>query len=275
MTPLVFALALATPEENAESGTMSWGSDVVVNIHEVVDDALAVGGDLEVHGTVLGDATAIGGDVVVFPTAHVNGSVVAIGGSVSVHPGGKVDGDRVDLELPAAVAGGPQGLGAIANADGVMNFARGVINRVLAAASFAALGVLVVALFPQRIVLIGKQLVRRPVDSTVTGAIIGSMWGLFGLLFLLITLGLGTPLSLLVWVALGAAWLLGGVALCTVVGDRLRGQPDHPATWRSFLLGAAIVTAATAVPLIGTLAWLLGSAAAVGAFIGSRAGTNA
>jgi hypothetical protein len=67
------------------------GPRAVASGTTVTGNAGAVGGPLDVYGTVNGDAVAIGGDVNVHPGAHVHGNVTALGGTIN--NSGTIDGD--------------------------------------------------------------------------------------------------------------------------------------------------------------------------------------
>jgi hypothetical protein len=66
------------------------GGSVTVRRDEVADDAIAVGGSVEVEGEVTGDVSAIGGPVRI--EGRVGGEVISVGGSVYLGPHAVVDG---------------------------------------------------------------------------------------------------------------------------------------------------------------------------------------
>ncbi len=95
------ALATSPPATPAPpSGTIvEVGHDATVAPEDVADDAVAVGGDVIVAGTLRGSAVAVGGDVVLLPTALVLGNAVSIGGHVDRQPGSAVHGNVVSTRF--------------------------------------------------------------------------------------------------------------------------------------------------------------------------------
>ena len=82
------------------SGTIvEVGHDATVDPDDVVNNAVAVGGDVLIAGTLRGTAVAVGGNVVLLPTAVVLGNAVSIGGHVDREPGSAVQGDVVSTRF--------------------------------------------------------------------------------------------------------------------------------------------------------------------------------
>jgi hypothetical protein len=91
------------------------GGSVTVRRGEAADDAVAVGGSVEVAGEVSHDVTAIGGPVRV--EGRVGGDVISIGGSVYLGPHAVVEGDvtsvggRIEEDPGSAIHGGKSQVG--------------------------------------------------------------------------------------------------------------------------------------------------------------------
>jgi hypothetical protein len=67
------------PRTHTSAGVFRMGKDVRVEEDEEVDgDVVALGGSVEIRGTVTGNAVAIGGDVDVFSTGIVGGDAVSV-----------------------------------------------------------------------------------------------------------------------------------------------------------------------------------------------------
>jgi hypothetical protein len=64
-----------------------------------IDKIRIIGGNLDVHGTVMGTITVIGGDAILHKTAVINGEIVAIGGSVHKEQGVTINGKVYETNL--------------------------------------------------------------------------------------------------------------------------------------------------------------------------------
>jgi hypothetical protein len=82
---------------SGNDGSVTVGQDLVVGPDEVVDEAVVMGADLTVYGTVNGDAVCIGGDLTLGPGAVVKGDLVNVGGTLTVDPTAKTYKDRVNV----------------------------------------------------------------------------------------------------------------------------------------------------------------------------------
>jgi hypothetical protein len=286
----------ATPGELAADagGRAGVGREVRVELGDDVPEAVSIGDDVRVAGRVRGDAVSLGGDVIVASTGQVEGDAVALGGRVVVEVGGSVAGDRVTLDFPIAAFAGlgagettPEGVEAPPppvdeppRAAGSVLFAahdlfHDVKRKVVWMLSFAGAGVLVVGLFPARVTRVARDLEDRPLRAAVVGTLASSFLALFAVLFTLLTLGLGLPVGALLLAILGVAWILGFVALCQAVGDRLpieakAGSAWPGGRWIAFLVGVLLLTFAGSLPWVGWM--VLGAASVLG--IGSTFATR-
>ncbi len=264
-------------ERAAAEPRVTIGEDLLIAAGEVVEDAVVVGADLRVEGTVLGDATSVGGKLVVGPQGSVAGDAVALFGGVTVEDGGSIAGDRVDViadgfnvdvgdALPASAAGSlvrdaTQALGALAG---------GLLSMV----TWLGLGLLIVGLMPERVGRIGAAAERAPLSTALVGALSFAGLGTLSILIAAVTLGLGLPVSFLLWAALASAWLLGSVALCTLVGQRLDATRLAGSRWLAFVAGSVVWWLATEVPWLGWVAWTMLSCVSLGASLRSGWGTR-
>ena len=73
---------------------------------------------------------------------------------------------------------------------------------------------------------------------------------------------------------LGAAWLLGFVAVCLAIGQRLPGGAEGRPPWVTFLAGAALVGLVSLVPVVGPVFLGLVGFEAVGSALVSRLGNR-
>lgn len=259
------------------------GGPLLIAAGDVVERADNLGGPIRVHGVVLGDARAIGGDIRIFDGGAVHGSASTVGGDIRVDPGGKlagaanVVGGKVIVK-PGGKLGAPVGaletgaaLAALPSTNpwgqAVWDFLGGLYQRLIFLLAFAGAGVLVIALMPHRIHRIASQLAARPFLSGFVGVVGTLLAGVATVLLLPTLIG---PFLLLS--ALGIAWMMGFVALCQVVGDRL-SLSDRPAgRWIAFLVGSVILSFLGALPWVGVLVVLAASLLGIGAVITSRYG---
>jgi len=74
--------------------------DYTILENEVVNKKIRViGGDLFVHGTIIGQIIVVGGDVYLKPTANVQGKVLTLGGTIYKDPGAIISGNTFESNL--------------------------------------------------------------------------------------------------------------------------------------------------------------------------------
>ncbi len=258
---------------------VSYGQVVTVKLGESVEEVVAFGNDVEIAGVVIGDATSFGGDIVITETGQVGGDAVSFGGRVLVSNGGSVSGDRVALGMPGvssspqvAVATSQEAVGSVGSLVDQDSIFDTLYRRLILLLSFAGAGVLVVGLFPDRVGRIASNMEAHPLRSAVVGTFATGFLALFSLLFAVITLGLGLPVSMVVWVFLGLAWLMGFVGLCQAIGDRLPFEQKPHGRWLAFLIGTVLLTCMSSLPLVGWLVIGGASLIGVGAALSTRFG---
>lgn len=241
------------------------GSPAIVEAGEVVDEVVAFGNDVLVHGRVLGSATAFGGNVHIHPGGEVRGDAVSFGGQVLVEPGAHVSGDRVSLS-------GMDDAFLHESEPEEEGWLSGLYHRTMLLLSLLGAGILVVGLFPKRVGGVSREVSTNPVGAGFVGAAFSTLLLVLSVLFMLLTLGLGTPVSAVGVGVLGAAWLLGFVSVCQVIGDRLpMEQPNG--RWAALLGGSFLFAFAGVIGFPGVLLAFLVSMVGVGAAVTSRFGT--
>jgi uncharacterized small protein (DUF1192 family) len=261
---------LAATSAEVQPNRVGRGAPVVVAAGEQVQEAMSMGGLVDVSGTVLGSAVAMGSDVRVRDGGRVMGDAVAFGGRVVVDPGGEVLGDRVtmgalpDAEAPIAAMIAPTMPGTWL-LDSLHAFAR----RLAVLLSVAGCGVLVVGIWPGRVQAVGLAATQQPVWYALAGGILSVSMTLGSLLLALTLVGL--PASILLVTALAVAWLLGTVALCRAVGDRIE-PVARLGPWAAFLAGMAVLGAVSLLPVVGPVFGTLAGLVAVGAGLVTRLG---
>jgi len=257
---------------------VAYGSTVHVKLGENVDEVVVFGDNIEIAGLVVGDATSFGGDIIITETGEVGGDAVSFGGSIRIAEGGSVRGDRVAVGVPGAPVANPaetaQAAGSVAALMNEESLFDVLYRRLVLLLAFGGAGVLMVGLFPNRIGRIAEDIEAHPVRAVTVGTLATGFLALFSLLFAVITLGLGIPVSMVVWVVIGLAWLMGFVGLCQAIGDRLPFESKPQGRWIAFLVGAVLLTCMSSLPLVGWLvvggASLLGIGAAMSTRLGGR-----
>lgn len=231
---------------------VGFGQDVVVPAGEEVDEATSFGGTVRIDGHVRGDATSFGGDVVIGPEGYVEGDAVSFGGTLEVEDGGRIDGDRVSFAAPPIAAhAGPLPVDApprgVSWPGALWDW---VVHRVVAALTLGGASVLAIGLFPRRISRVASALEEHPLRAGFVGVFGSGFAAIFAGLFTILTLGLGIPVSAFVVAVIGAAWLLGFVALCQLIGDRLPMADKTHGRWAALLIGVLLLSS------VGSLSWL-------------------
>jgi cytoskeletal protein CcmA (bactofilin family) len=272
------ALRAERPPATADDPRVGVGEVVRIGPGEQVDEVVSFGHDVDVQGYVEGDAVSVGGDVRVGQTGVVEGDAVSFGGRIQVDRGGRVEGNRVALSMPVGlpeVELEPDDSPAAGNlhvATDVSGFLRSLYHRTVWMLSVAGASVLVVGLFPQRVNRVAQDLEARPVRSAVVGTLATGFLAMFAALFVVVTLGLGAPVSLLLVALLGMAWLLGFVGLCQAVGDRLPVQERPHGRWIALLVGVLLMTFLGSLPWVGWVVVGGASLLGIGAALSTRFG---
>lgn len=265
------------PADAVRGERVAFGQPVVVAEGEQVEEVVSFGDDVRISGRVLGDAVSFGGNVVIGTTGRVEGDAVSFGGRVEIEDGGRVEGDRVAMGVPGVALtvradAEPSAVGSVALATDAGALLHQLYRRLVLMLSVAGAGVLVVGLFPQRVGRVAEDLEARPLRAAVVGTLASGFLALFGLLFTLLTFGLGLPITLLLYGLLGLAWLLGFVGLCQAVGDRLPFEQRPHGRWVAFLVGVVLLTFAGSLPWVGWLVVGAASLLGIGAALSTRFG---
>lgn len=241
---------LTTLQTRPSSGPRtSYGEGIFIKEGEIVDEVTAFGDDVRVDGLCSGDATSFGGDVIVGPTGQISGDATAFGGQIHVEDGGKVQGDRV------------------AYADDVdeedaeeITWFEAARSRLQFLLSLAGAGILVVGLVPDRVGRVAEHIRTTPLRAFLLGGVGVIVVPIVAVMFAIT--GLGIPISLVLFAALGLAWLIGFVGVCQAIGDRLPMRERHHGRWLAFALGTL------AVGFFGVLPWIAWFVVIAGGLVG-------
>jgi hypothetical protein len=266
---------------------VEFGHDAVIGQNQSATSAVAIGGDVYVHGTVT-TAVAVGGDVVV--DGRVNRTVVAVGGNVRLVSGWvgaqNSPGDTAVVVVGGKLTRGPGSVltGNITNVKGgwftdVLRI--GVWNPIAQPYSpqaavpwfvqtilFALFALVVTATMPRQIGAVAGQLRRRTFASLGWGAL-GSFIvipvtiviltiTIVGLFLVIPGVFLGLPLTFL-FVSTAVAVAVGGLLL--------RGGGQRGNLVLAALIGVGILSVLRFVPFFGALAVALGWFFGLGALV--------
>jgi hypothetical protein len=263
------------------AGTSVHGDAVAIggplDIAGTVDgNALAVGGDATVTGRVGGSVRAIGGNVVLRSTAVVGGAATATGGRVTADPGATV-GQAAPAPVPAPAPpfsvpvplpppgpfGGPHIwlwppaiFGAIAALKAF--FLLFLLGALL---SFVGTTWLTAILFPRVTADLAALLERAPVATFGVGLLTwAAIWPLaIGLALSIV----GLVLVALIPLAVIAALQLGVTAIAVLLGRRIRTST----VGLEALVGAVVLVVAFAIPHLGALVLFLSGTWGVGTIV--------
>jgi hypothetical protein len=287
---LVIGQAFVLPEgEEVNGNLIVLGGSATLEEGSVVRGDVAVfGGSATVAGTVQGNVTVFGGSTTLEDSAVVEGDLATLGGSVSRSPGAVVSGEVFGGEIPLpflnrfdrpAPPERPLPLLPAARETqragvwGVLGSLVAWQFRTLGTALFLALlGMVLVALAPRAMGRIASAASRGAFVSFGMGLLTLVVGVLLGLLLLV-----ACCLGLIVWLALGVAWLVGWVAVGLWLGQRLLQALNvrNASSIGEVALGVFLITVLTQLPAcIGFFIGLVLGCMGLGAVVLTRFGTR-
>lgn len=229
---------------DAQGDQVRVGGSVHVATGEIVDgDVVAVGGSVEIDGTVEGDVVAVGGSVELGPNAVVEGEVTAVGGTIDRAPGAVIHGAVNEVAFGPGLNFRPQ--------HTMGPFLEGVGGLIGTVIWILVLGLLVCLAY-----LVARRLIERMEYRVATSPWKAALVGLvaqilfFPVLVLTIVILavsiIGIPLLLLVPFAL-LALMIGGIFGFTAVAKHVghaaerRFGWDHRNPYVSVLVGLGLI----------------------------------
>ena len=258
------------------------GSPVVIDADETVQEAVSIGGDVTVSGTVTREvvavggnvvikkgasvareAVAVGGDVLVESGARVDGEAVAVGGKVTVEDGAEVKGDRVSINIPMPAIGGVAGVLGM----GAMFW---VLAAILRSIVILAVALIIVWIAPERVTIARDYLVKKTGMSLFSGLLI-LLGTIPAIIFLAITI-IGVPLIPFLILLLIGIIIFGLSALLLWLGNWIPLFKNKKSPTGAIILGFLVFLLINMIPVIGGIFLLLASLAAAGATFLSRFG---
>lgn len=270
---------LVSPSVHAQDGRADQDDHAVVfrgaaKVPEgrTIDSIVVFQGPTRVDGTVIHDVVALRGDVYVKGT--VGGDVVALGGVPHLASSAHVDGDVVSSK-PAMIARGAHVSGAV-RAVGAHGAAWGgwvvyLLTWLGMTISAGLLALLLGWLVPARASDALYRTARSdPGVSLGVGVLIAIVLPVLAIAAMLTIVGI--PLGVAVLFALVLLAFAGFVASGWVLGRAIthrRARATREETWGTrigdVLLGVAILSAVSLIPVIGNLIWIGASFLGIGA----------
>lgn len=212
-----------------------------------VDDVYVVGGDADVQGQVHGILVVVNGNLHLASTAKVDGLVVVIGGEAVQDSGAVLGDDIYTISLDTATqnslllgSGLVMGLWVLQLAGGLLMVLIPVLIRVLG---------------KRRIAAFTEQCQQSAMGRLLyTGFFSGLLIAAISVLLLVTVIGI--PFLVLIVIALIAAMAIGLTVISYWIGEQIKGT-ERMNDWLKVLIGASVLTAFTAVPLIGGIIFII------------------
>ncbi len=237
-------------------GVFKFGNDVVVEEDEEVEgNVVALGGNIQIKGSVTGDVVAIGGDVDVFSTGMVEGDAVSIGGHVIKRGQAVVRGEKVSIGFLS----GPRFKFPFMNTVPPFMFSHFQIPawaffvRIFKILFFIFLGIVVISILPKNVTKVKEKVKHDFLKSGLVG-LAAEILAIPIFLLLIITI-IGIPVALLVQpLLILAALILGYTGTCLFIGEKLQEQTSLKPETKIMILVIGIL----AVELVPLAARVLG-----------------
>jgi len=285
-------IEISSPKIHVESSNadiVRFGKDIIVEEDETVDGSVvAIGGNIEVKGTVNQDAVAVWGSVKVASTGVIEGDVVSVGGEVQKETGATVRGKKTTVSFgPKGLVGFPPFMGM----GGFHGFA--FFARIIKIIFFLFLGIVVISIVPRHVTKV-KEKINQDFFKCVLAGFIAEILILPVFLLLIITI-IGIPVAILVEpLVIVVSFFLGYTGVSYFVGERLKSRtslkPETPVM--TLIMGVLAVEAvllfarilgiighflfpiSLILTLLGWAIWYVAVTAGFGAAILTRLGTR-
>lgn len=236
---------------------------------EVDGDMVVVAGDATVNGTVRGDFVNVLGTTKLGPKAELMHDCVVVGGALDRDPSAKLSHQPVEVNF-GAIAGVFRPF--------VNWFRSGLfLGRLLPPSSGLAwtfvglhflIYLVVLLLLPKPVAACTRTLEGQALLAFCVGLLVLVL--LVPLLAILVASGIGLLVVPFLWLATVAAGWVGKTAVLDFLGAQVlsrAGLGGGPASLRTFVVGAALVTVLYMVPILGLVLWGVLQPLALGAAV--------
>jgi hypothetical protein len=264
---------------HVQRDVVSLGGQVIVEQEAKIDRSVVVVGSalpVQIAGSVEQDVVAVLADVTLDSTAVVGRDLVVVRGRIDQKEGAVVRGRSVRPEPSARIPPVTPRPLFPGNSLDLFGIARSIVSGILFTVSLAAIGMFVVAVWPQQTTQV-SQVAR---DSAIPSLGVGCLT-----IIVAITLGIGLivtlcgiPVAVLLFMALMLAWLVGWIALSEFVGSRvlapfnLRDSLKTPIV--AVVLGVVLLALIGLPPFIGWFITTIAATIGIGAVVLTRFGTR-
>ena len=191
------------------------GGDVTIAEGNKVKNAVAVGGQITVNGTVTGHVLAIGGSVVLTRTALVEGNVVSVGGGIVMGKGARVHGSLKEINASDI----SQSLASVLNEDWEgWSWVFAVLSLLLFI-GIMLLAILLVTLLPKPVCIVATAIRESPFRVFLWGLLV--LISIVPLAVLLTISVMGIVLIPLEMALVVGSALVGFIAVAQLAGDKI------------------------------------------------------
>jgi hypothetical protein len=276
------ALLVAVPLAAAESAVVIEPGSLAAR------QVIALGRQLEVHGTVTSDAAVVGADAVV--SGEVRGDLIVLGGDARLGPAASVGGDvfvlggRLDADRGARIGGRSVSYPTIGSAWltllegpslGLSPLSPIVVGAKLALlAGWVALTLVLFAVTGGGVLSTSRSVGEQPFRNFFVGLTGVLAAFLTALLFAALAATLaGAPMLVLVVLVALLLKLWGMTAVFHALGAWVLGRLDRRWTpLNAALLGLVILGTVKLIPFVGTWCWTVATFIGVGAALTTKFG---
>lgn len=242
------------------------GTMIIADNAEIGGDVVAGSGQMELKGDIGGNIT--GGAGVVTLSGNVGGDVELDVGELNVLPGASINGNLTytgpnKAAIPAGVVGKDVLFTERPKREDERFGASSIIWWFIRYLFLLVIGLLVLAVFPNRAAAIAQSIPENPLKNIAIGFLL-AVAGFLGSILLFITV-IGIPLGLILlfmtFFVLYTARLFFGLWLGRIIFSRL-GRESKP--WMDMVVGLFVLFILTSLPWIGFLIYLLVTFVAIG-----------
>ena len=207
-------LSLSAPSCAEKTNMVKIGGDITIAEGQKVKNALAVGGQVTVHGTLEGHVMAIGGSVVLTRTARVEGNVISVGGVIVVGRGARVHGTLRELNASDISAS----LASVLSEDWEGWSWVFAVLSLLVFIGILLIAILLTTLLPKPVCLVSCAIKDSPIKAFLWGLVVLVSVAPLALLLTISVLGIALiPLEMAMVVA---AALVGFIAVAQLTGEK-------------------------------------------------------